>query len=88
LGRRGGGDSLRRSPIPITNIVSNAAQRNREGILTRTAKHSDQFAGTTTVITDGYDIIEYTVIGLSEIRKDIDEDICSLGHDCQSFDLK
>jgi hypothetical protein len=56
--------------------------------LTRTAKHSDQFAGTTTVITDGYDIIEYTVIGLSEICKDIDEDIRSLGHDCQSFDLK
>jgi hypothetical protein len=77
LGGGGGGDLLRRSPIPFTIHVSNKSRRGQDDIHTRTAKHSDQFAGTTTVVTDWYDIIEHTVVGLSEICKDIDEDICS-----------
>jgi hypothetical protein len=46
--------------------------------LTRTAKHSNQLAGTTTVVTDGYHIVEHAVVGLSQVREYIDKDICSL----------
>jgi hypothetical protein len=56
--------------------------------LTRTAKHSNQLAGTTTVVTDGYDIIEYAVIGLSEVCEYIDKDICSLSQVVSRPDLK
>lgn len=48
---------------------------------TRTAKHSNQLARTTAVVTDRNDIIEHAVIRLRKICEYIDEMIGSLNHD-------
>ena len=40
---------------------------------TRTAKHSDEFTGATSVITDGDHVVEHTVIDLCKVRKDINQ---------------
>jgi hypothetical protein len=65
--------------MPFTIHVSIRSWSYIDGILTRTAKHSNQFAGTTTVVTDRNDIVEHTVVGLGEVCKHIDQMIRSLG---------
>jgi hypothetical protein len=77
LRERGHVDLLRRSPIPCDIHVSNIISRYCSDTLTRAAKHSNQFAGTTTIITDWNDIVEHTVVGCSEVCEDIDKMICS-----------
>lgn len=44
---------------------------------TRTTKHTNQFTGTAAIITDRDNVIEHTIVGLSEIGKYVDEMIGS-----------